>query len=262
MRYRRLQWSSVRVGTRLNNESRGSQSIAPSSILGYDNLFSLTCHLLTSTFISLLDQIDVVAKPQRAFTAVVATRSELFLQYDAQHVLARKRLTELGRSYGLATLLIFRLRQFSRTNLDENGRIANRTTDLIGLKCPAFLANLEHMLLCLQQAALEALICCNIKLLITSLVRWYQSWKQRRYTTEAWFTEWPSGRRPLSTTWPWNIKAALVVLWGVCWMFPGDDDSAGGSPWNQAAGFPYFWIGPLPPTATGTWLATKAVFRC
>lgn len=28
-----------------------------------------------------------------------------------------------------------------------------------------------------------------------------------------------NNRRLLSTTWPWNIKAALVVLWGVCWMF-------------------------------------------
>ena len=26
-------------------------------------------------------------------------------------------------------------------------------------------------------------------------------------------------RRVLSTMWPWNIKPALVVLWGVCWMF-------------------------------------------
>ena len=37
----------------------------------------------------------------------------------------------------------------------------------------------------------------------------------------AWISidEWPDGRRLLSTTWPWNVKIALVVLWGVCWMF-------------------------------------------
>ena len=37
----------------------------------------------------------------------------------------------------------------------------------------------------------------------------------------AWISidEWPNGGRLLSTTWPWNVKLALVVLWGVCWMF-------------------------------------------
>ncbi|KAK7516436.1 uncharacterized protein IWZ02DRAFT_292483 [Phyllosticta citriasiana] len=30
--------------------------------------------------------------------------------------------------------------------------------------------------------------------------------------------------RPMSTTWPWTIRPALAVLWGVCWMFyPGDN---------------------------------------
>jgi hypothetical protein len=33
------------------------------------------------------------------------------------------------------------------------------------------------------------------------------------------FLEWPDGQRPLSTTMPWTIWPALVVLWGVCWMF-------------------------------------------
>ena len=43
------------------------------------------------------------------------------------------------------------------------------------------------------------------------------------------FTEWPGGRRrALSTTWPWNVKTSLMVLWGVCWMFyesPGLNNS-------------------------------------
>jgi hypothetical protein len=35
-----------------------------------------------------------------------------------------------------------------------------------------------------------------------------------------WFFEWPSGRHPLSSTWPWaDVKPSLLVLWGVCWMF-------------------------------------------
>ena len=37
----------------------------------------------------------------------------------------------------------------------------------------------------------------------------------------AWISinEWPDSRRFLSTTWPWNVRVALLVLWGVCWMF-------------------------------------------
>jgi hypothetical protein len=34
-----------------------------------------------------------------------------------------------------------------------------------------------------------------------------------------WFAEFPDGIRHLCTTMPWTIWPALVVLWGVCWMF-------------------------------------------
>lgn len=33
------------------------------------------------------------------------------------------------------------------------------------------------------------------------------------------FSEFPNKHRPPCTTMPWNIWPALVVLWGVCWMF-------------------------------------------
>jgi hypothetical protein len=40
-------------------------------------------------------------------------------------------------------------------------------------------------------------------------------------------SEFPNKHRPPCTTMPWNIRPALVVLWGVCWMFnpqnPTDD---------------------------------------
>ncbi|CZR58755.1 uncharacterized protein PAC_08647 [Phialocephala subalpina] len=38
------------------------------------------------------------------------------------------------------------------------------------------------------------------------------------------FAEFPNRRRPRCTTMPWNIWPALVVLWGVCWMFHGTPD--------------------------------------
>ena len=33
------------------------------------------------------------------------------------------------------------------------------------------------------------------------------------------FSEFPNSMRPPCTTMPWTIWPALVVLWGVCWMF-------------------------------------------
>jgi len=39
----------------------------------------------------------------------------------------------------------------------------------------------------------------------------------RRYCF--YYSEFPRGRLHLCTTMPWTIWTALVVLWGVCWMF-------------------------------------------
>lgn len=39
------------------------------------------------------------------------------------------------------------------------------------------------------------------------------------------FNEFPDGIRHLCTTMPWTIWPALVVLWGVCWMFYSDQVS-------------------------------------
>lgn len=48
-----------------------------------------------------------------------------------------------------------------------------------------------------------------------------------------WFFEWPGGRHPLNTTWPWaDVKPSLVVLWGVCWMFAIDPRSRIRMPFN------------------------------
>jgi hypothetical protein len=44
-------------------------------------------------------------------------------------------------------------------------------------------------------------------------------WQAPASFNEDYFSEWPGGRRPLSTTWPWNVKPSLLVIWGVCWMF-------------------------------------------
>lgn len=89
------------------------------------------------------------------------------------------------------------------------------------LNCDKFVANLEHILRSLQQAALDALIRHYLSLVEAHILHWHLYWQHSKRIGEGWFAEWPNSHRPLSTTWPWNIKPSLLVLWGVCWMFYG-----------------------------------------
>jgi hypothetical protein len=73
--------------------------------------------------------------------------------------------------------------------------------------------------------------------------RRHLGWAQPR--GDSWFSEFPAGRRPVSTTWPWTIKPALAVLWGVCWMFYGP---AGAFPtdWDDLASSSAAWAAQAP----------------
>ncbi len=82
-----------------------------------------------------------------------------------------------------------------------------------------YAADLEHFLLCLQRRLFDALLRRSLNELEEKAIEWQKYWQQLRKLGSWWFFEWPSGRRPLSTTWPWNVKPSLMVLWGVCWMF-------------------------------------------
>jgi hypothetical protein len=83
------------------------------------------------------------------------------------------------------------------------------------------LANLQHLLLCLQSQLLRRLVHLCIELLQEHIA---ECQKTRRRSREDYWFEFPEGRPPLSTTWPWTIKPSLAVLWGVCWMFFGPID--------------------------------------
>lgn len=117
----------------------------------------------------------------------------------------------------LTTLLLDRLEASPGNHTTNHRRINHGDCDY--LKCEKFIANLEHLLRCLQQAILEALIHNTLKLIDADILHWHPNWQQRRGDREGWFAEWPNGQPPLNTTWPWNVKPSLVVLWGVCWMF-------------------------------------------
>jgi hypothetical protein len=57
------------------------------------------------------------------------------------------------------------------------------------------------------------------------------------------FSEFPNSMRPPCTTMPWTIWPALLVLWGVCWMFytplsPADEHQLNLSLLDEWAPFP------------------------
>lgn len=60
-------------------------------------------------------------------------------------------------------------------------------------------------------------------------------------------SEFPNRRRPPCTTMPWTIWPALVVLWGVCWMFYEGSDwdwtYQEGSPAGSNTAYPHEDLG-------------------
>lgn len=175
--------------------------------------------------VRLLDKLDSSAQPQRASTATIAADDNLFLQYNPWRDVASNNITAIGKILDLTTELQDRLQFY---NL-ETSAIRYAEADAVGeingadIRCQKTTANLEHMLRSLQYAALEALTYYYLKLVETEFIHWHSCWQQRWQTGDEWFAEWPGGRRPLSTTWPWNVRPSLLVLWGVCWMFYGDE---------------------------------------
>lgn len=157
-----------------------------------------------------------------------AEDDKLFLKQDAQNIVKAKNRAGLRDIFDLTTLLLNRLQH---GKCHEDGQ-----TSWTGSRCPKTVANLEHLLRCLQQAAYVALISDMLRAIEADLACWHhQYWEQSRASFHGWFSEWPNGQRPLNTTWPWNVKPSLVVLWGVCWMFYGDDTGRTRKPplWTQ-----------------------------
>lgn len=91
--------------------------------------------------------------------------------------------------------------------------------------CDDLAGDLQHLHWSNRQTALDVIIRILFKILETHIRHSQLRWQQSRRIGEEWFAEWPNGHRPLSTTWPWNIKPSLLVLWGVCWMFYGPPDN-------------------------------------
>ncbi|MCJ1432764.1 hypothetical protein MMC27_002121 [Xylographa pallens] len=167
---------------------------------------------------TLLKHLDCHAAIDGVRLSRVASNDELLLQHNVHRVVSNSSSKKIRHVLDLTTLLLTRLQHITTTRL----RISASFSDIEVIKYNNFVANLEHLLLCLQQAALQALMSHSLGLLEAEILHYQdrkEYWQPRKRRDDDWFSEWPSGRRPLSTTWPWNIKPSLVVLWGVCWMF-------------------------------------------
>lgn len=165
-----------------------------------------------------------------------AEDDELFLKQDAQKIVKANNRIGLCDIFDVTTLLLNRLQQLQDGHWPMHGsRNEDGQRSWTGSICPKTVANLEHLLRCLQQASYVALISDMLRAIEPDLAYWHQHWQQSRAIFHSWFSEWPNGQRPLNTTWPWNVKPSLAVLWGVCWMFYGDDTGRTRKPpqWTQ-----------------------------
>ena len=172
-------------------------------------------------FGSLLHQLDSHASKGNPSLTTIARQDSLFLRHDSLVTGITDNAAKLHDVLDLTTLLLTRLQIFLGTDDPQQGCGGSVLLTSDELKCNKSLANLEHMIRCLRQSTLEAIICQYLHLVEAHILHWHKYWQYRRHLDEGWFAEWPNGERPLSTTWPWNIKPSLLVLWGVCWMFYG-----------------------------------------
>ena len=165
----------------------------------------------------------------------IAADDKLLLSHTQQDLIEKlaqhATLPQAAYMFDSSTFLISRL---EKLQLDKVKKWADADADCKRLKEDAYIANLLHLLRRLQYLLFQVLVHRSISCLDEFASHWQTYWQQQKKLGEDWFTEWPSGRRPLSTTWPWNIRPSLVVLWGVCWMFYRSDQNNEDNPRSPA----------------------------
>lgn len=147
--------------------------------------------------------------------STVANSDKFFVKRDTEiHV---ERLSLKGLTH-LLVLVKDLLNSLERTPSSRGGvRTLVEGNELLDLHLDeTSVANLEHLLLCLRDQLLRLLVAKLVELVHRHVI---ECQRDQDKHGEEWFFEFPSGRRPLSTTWPWSIRPSLAVLWGVCWMF-------------------------------------------
>lgn len=151
--------------------------------------------------------------------SIIAEDDKLLLKHGTKIALPWMSFKDTIRMFCLVDGLIRTLQ-----STDQVAREHGLTADDI------FLANLEHILLCLKANLMQLIISRTWTEIAKYLVEWQT---ERRLKREDWFFEFPNALHPLSTTWPWGIRPSLAVIWGVCWMFMSEY----GYYWDEAGYF-------------------------
>ena len=151
----------------------------------------------------------------------IAAQGGLFLKSDLHLVGITKSVNDLEGLFYLASALLDRQQDWSGGHAIRKGSGLAEDSLSGEPNCDKLVADLQHILRSLQEIALEAIIRHYLNVFEAHILHWHLYWQHSKRIGEGWFAEWPNGHRPLSTTWPWNIKPSLLVLWGVCWMFHG-----------------------------------------
>jgi hypothetical protein len=177
----------------------------------------------------LLRELDQAVKSEGQSLVTVAKDNQLFIDRKSDFHIERLNLKQLTHLLVVVTDLLdtFRRKVPSRygvKTLAEGNELLDLTLDENNT------ANFLHLLLCLKDQLLRQFVSKLVQ-----LVREHIAECQRDQTRhcEDWFFEFPDARHPLSTTWPWSIRPALAVLWGVCWMFYDRRETYNDDWWNN-----------------------------
>ncbi|KAL6715493.1 hypothetical protein ACLMJK_006454 [Lecanora helva] len=174
---------------------------------------SLSSHRLNANPIELLNDLDGFRHGDIPLRDIAANDS-VFLSHELRSIETIKNLHCLSEILNLTSIVFIRLHSLSNSSIKTVEGDVYRDD----FKCIKFIANLEHLLRCLQQITLDAINNQVANLVEAYVLHWHNYWQHQN---QGWFAEWPNSHRPLSTTWPWNVRPSLLVLWGVCWMFYG-----------------------------------------
>lgn len=180
-------------------------------------------------WISLLHDLDAAATVKEISLSSIASQDCLFLQHDLYLTPVAKDMSELQYIVSVTSTLLCTLREVSHHSKDTSPGLGMKKAGCKEIDCEEYIANLEHLIMCIHTCAMDAIAHHFLNVIKDTILRWYQLWLYKRGAVDVWFTEWPDGRHLLNRTWPWNVEPALLVLWGVCWMF---FDYKGTAPWE------------------------------
>lgn len=169
--------------------------------------------MLTAT--RLLHELDRSVSSNDRTLSTVAKDGDLFLKRKADFHIERLSLQELAELIITVKDLLDTLKRATAPR--RGARTLCEGNEVLNLKLDElYLANLEHLLLCLQDQLIRQFASRCVELVHRHVL---DCQKDQQVHSEDWFFEFPDARHPLSTTWPWSIRPSLAVVWGVCWMF-------------------------------------------